>query len=99
MFNHSSKSLPSIASHGYIYSKESSTELQMQFLRLAKQIGAGMRYLAGKSFVHRDLAARNVLLDEALNCKVSQVTMSTILYWSCEKDLLGSIDLPQIILF
>ena len=76
----------------------------MRFLRFAKQIGAGMRYLAGKSFVHRDLAARNVLLDKALNCKVSQFTMSTInisssLYCGCTiNTMFGSMvqDLPQM---
>ena len=40
------------------------------FIKAAREIAAGMRYLSRKCFVHRDLAARNVLLDESLTCKV-----------------------------
>jgi serine/threonine protein kinase len=45
-------------------------ETQVQFLKFARDIAAGMDYLSQKSFVHRDLAARNVLLDDSLTCKV-----------------------------
>lgn len=47
-------------------------ELQILFLKFAREIAAGMSYLSQKSFVHRDLAARNVLLDDVLTCKVGQ---------------------------
>ena len=45
-------------------------ELQILFLKFAREIAAGMNYLSQKSFVHRDLAARNVFLDDILTCKV-----------------------------
>ena len=47
-----------------------SNDLQMLFLKFAKEIAAGMNYLSKKSFIHRDLAARNVLLNNTLTCKV-----------------------------
>ncbi|KAL9954556.1 hypothetical protein ACROYT_G042112 [Oculina patagonica] len=37
----------------------------------AKQIAAGMVYLATRGIIHRDLAARNVLLDNHSICKVT----------------------------
>ena len=39
-------------------------------LKFARDIAAGMNYLANKGFVHRDLTARNVLLTEQDICKV-----------------------------
>lgn len=45
-------------------------EIQILFLKFAREIAAGMDYLSQKSFVHRDLAARNVLLSDTLKCKV-----------------------------
>jgi len=39
-------------------------------LKFAREIAAGMNYLANQGFVHRDLAARNVLLTEQEVCKV-----------------------------
>jgi len=39
-------------------------------LKFAREIAAGMNYLATKGFVHRDLAARNILLTEQEVCKV-----------------------------
>ena len=41
-------------------------------LKFAREIAAGMNYLANQGFVHRDLAARNVLLTEQEVCKVIQ---------------------------
>ena len=52
--------------------KQASQELQLLFLRFAKEIAAGMDYLSRKAFVHRDLAARNVLVNDTLTCKVSE---------------------------
>ena len=54
--------------------KKASQELQLLFLRFAKEIAAGMNYLSKKAFVHRDLAARNVLVNDALTCKVGENT-------------------------
>ena len=54
--------------------KKASKDLQLLFLRFAKEIAAGMDYLSKKAFVHRDLAARNVLVNDALTCKVSENT-------------------------
>ena len=56
-----------------VYSKENVVEEKRQFLRFSKQIALGMDYLSKKLFIHRDLAARNILLDDALNCKVTNI--------------------------
>ena len=45
-------------------------DLQTMFLRFAREIAAGMKYLSRKGFIHRDLAARNVLVTECHTCKV-----------------------------
>ena len=43
------------------------------FLQMARDIVAGMTYLASLEFVHRDLATRNILLDSKMRCKVCVV--------------------------
>lgn len=42
-------------------------------------IAAGMKYLSDMSYVHRDLAARNVLVNNTLECKVSDFGLSRVL--------------------
>ncbi len=64
-------------------STSSSQDLQLLFLRFAKEIAAGMEYLSTKAFVHRDLAARNVLVNEALSCKVSTTVQVLIGMCTC----------------
>lgn len=56
-------------------------DLQTMFLRFAREIAAGMKYLSRKGFIHRDLAARNVLVTENHTCKVKILaTQTTIQY-------------------
>ena len=61
-------------------------ETQILFLKFAREIAAGMKYLSEKSFVHRDLAARNVLLNESLTCKASQHHISLIRHCSYSRN-------------
>ena len=37
---------------------------------MARQIAAGMQYLAGKKYVHRDLATRNCLVGDQMVVKI-----------------------------
>ena len=42
-----------------------------ELVEMARQIAAGMAYLAERRFVHRDLATRNCLLDKGSRIKIA----------------------------
>lgn len=50
-----------------------------QLVGMLRGIAAGMKYLSDMSYVHRDLAARNVLVNNTLECKVSDFGLSRVL--------------------
>jgi serine/threonine protein kinase len=50
--------------------------LGSRLLRMAREIAAGMKYLAQKAFIHRDLAVRNVMLDKEFVCKIGDFGLS-----------------------
>ncbi|XP_008316669.1 ephrin type-A receptor 2 isoform X4 [Cynoglossus semilaevis] len=50
-----------------------------QLVGMMRGIAAGMKYLSDMSYVHRDLAARNVLVNNTLECKVSDFGLSRVL--------------------
>ncbi|XP_070694909.1 ephrin type-A receptor 2 isoform X2 [Pempheris klunzingeri] len=50
-----------------------------QLVGMLRGIAAGMKYLSDMSYVHRDLAARNVLVNNSLECKVSDFGLSRVL--------------------
>lgn len=50
-----------------------------QLVGMLRGIAAGMKYLSDMSYVHRDLAARNILVNNNLECKVSDFGLSRVL--------------------
>ncbi|XP_061552605.1 ephrin type-A receptor 2 [Phycodurus eques] len=50
-----------------------------QLVGMLRGIAAGMKYLSDMSYVHRDLAARNILINNTLECKVSDFGLSRVL--------------------
>lgn len=50
-----------------------------QLVGMLRGISAGMKYLSDMSYVHRDLAARNILVNNTLECKVSDFGLSRVL--------------------
>lgn len=50
-----------------------------QLVGMMRGIAAGMKYLSDMNYVHRDLAARNVLVNNNLECKVSDFGLSRVL--------------------
>lgn len=46
---------------------------------MLRGVAAAMDYLSDVGYVHRDLATRNILVDENLECKVSNFGMSRVL--------------------
>ncbi|KAK2851112.1 hypothetical protein Q5P01_007388 [Channa striata] len=50
-----------------------------QLVGMLRGIAAGMKYLSDMSYVHRDLAARNILVNNSLECKVSDFGLSRVL--------------------
>ncbi|XP_024911331.1 ephrin type-A receptor 6-like isoform X2 [Cynoglossus semilaevis] len=51
----------------------------LQLVGMLRGVAAAMDYLSDVGYVHRDLAARNILVDENLECKVSNFGMSRVL--------------------
>lgn len=50
-----------------------------QLVGMLRGIAAGMKYLSDMSYVHRDLAARNILVNNTMECKVSDFGLSRVL--------------------
>ncbi|XP_021422058.2 ephrin type-A receptor 2 [Oncorhynchus mykiss] len=62
------------------YLKDRDGEMpSFQLVGMMHGIAAGMKYLSDMSYVHRDLAARNILVNNNLECKVSDFGLSRVL--------------------
>ncbi|XP_062316005.1 ephrin type-A receptor 2 [Osmerus eperlanus] len=62
------------------YLKDHDGEISsFQLVGMLRGIAAGMKYLSDMSYVHRDLAARNILVNNNLECKVSDFGLSRVL--------------------
>ncbi|KAM6977227.1 ephrin type-A receptor 2 [Aplochiton taeniatus] len=62
------------------YLKDHDGEMpSFQLVGMLRGIAAGMKYLSDMSYVHRDLAARNILVNNSLECKVSDFGLSRVL--------------------
>ncbi|XP_034446511.1 ephrin type-A receptor 2 isoform X1 [Hippoglossus hippoglossus] len=62
------------------YLKDHDGEISsFQLVGMLRGIAAGMKYLSDMSYVHRDLAARNILVNNTLECKVSDFGLSRVL--------------------
>uniref|UniRef100_A0A4W5KFT4 receptor protein-tyrosine kinase n=1 Tax=Hucho hucho TaxID=62062 RepID=A0A4W5KFT4_9TELE len=62
------------------YLKDRDGEMpSFQLVGMMYGIAAGMKYLSDMSYVHRDLAARNILVNNNLECKVSDFGLSRVL--------------------
>ncbi|KAK7862225.1 hypothetical protein R5R35_011120 [Gryllus longicercus] len=67
---------------------------QEALLSVARQVAAGMRYLAEQRFVHRDLACRNCLVGAGLVVKIADFGMSRDVYTCDYYKVLGARPLP-----
>ncbi|PRP85757.1 hypothetical protein PROFUN_06351 [Planoprotostelium fungivorum] len=60
-----------------VYLKKNRNKIDTEFLLfMVGDLINGMMYLQAKSIIHRDLAARNLLLDAAMNIKISDFGLS-----------------------
>ena len=59
----------------------SDTDLSPTLLFYARNIAAGMMYLAAKVLIHRDLAAMNILVSEDSSCKVRDNLNNLLILW------------------
>lgn len=49
---------------------------QSQLLKMPRDVASGMAHLSHYKIIHRDLAARNVLVDENIQCKITDFGMA-----------------------
>lgn len=64
---------------GFVADKDDRALPMSMRLSFCADTACGLAYLEARRIVHRDVAARNVLLDSALQCKVSDFGMSAVL--------------------